>query len=130
VPEGTGADAVGSGGLADLDTDEEEVFVPVIGVDDTAGEGSFATSKSLPLLDDACTAGEIISSSTLACLDAGVDRVQASLGTSTPSKCMPFDFVLLLCFWSTLAFASTKACLMLSSLRSSLSTSDSDSMKV
>jgi hypothetical protein len=44
----------------------------VIGTDDTAGEGSFVTSIPLPLLDDARTAGEIISSSIVACLDAGV----------------------------------------------------------
>jgi hypothetical protein len=66
---------VGSDGLVDLDVDGEEVFMPVICTDDAAGEGSFATSKPLPLLDDACTAGEMILSSMVACLDAGTGRV-------------------------------------------------------
>jgi hypothetical protein len=86
--------------VLDLDEEEEEDFAPVTGTSDAAGDGVFATSSPLPLLDDAWIAGEMSSSSTVACLGAGAGHARGSLGTSTLSKqtLLPFEPPLVLRF--------------------------------
>jgi hypothetical protein len=80
--------AVGIGeALVTLDADEEEELVAlVVGILDAAGRGTFVTWSPLPVVEEACIAGETISSSTVACLDACVGHERDSLGTEMPLK--------------------------------------------